>query len=337
MSLRRNVLRSTNRVLNTFNMHLLPIHEYNSMRQAYRGSDYESPPIPPEAQRDLTWDNPALLDLEKRYASQPASVHAVWSKSELKESVDLARFRADNHYVHQTRWSPSDAAYYMTAAYIRDTDKLGLFGRLKEDGLFGAYCLEFDGGYTISRDLLDSINEANAISRFLGRSPGEPLRLLDIGAGYGRLAYRLSEGWNGAHVTCADAVPLSSFLSDFYLKFRGVTNRTSVVPLDQAKERLKGASFDLVTNIHSFSECPLRATVWWLDLLEDVDVKKLLLVPNGEHNFRSSERNGGHLDFRPEFAKRGWKLTHSESIYAGSAIAQRCALYPKEKFHLFER
>ena len=337
MSLRRNVLRSTNRVLNAFNVHLLPVHEYKSMRQAYRGTDYQSPPPPPDAAQYLTWDNPALADLEKRYASHPASVHAVWSKSELKESVDLGRFRADNHYVHQTRWGPSDAAYFMTATYIRDTDKLGLFGTLKEDGLFGPYCLELEDGYTISRDLMDSINEANVIARLLRKSPGDTLRLLDIGAGYGRLAHRLSEGWQGAHVTCADAVPLSSFLSEFYLKFRGVADRTAVVPLDLAKDRLKGASFDLVTNIHSFSECPLRATVWWLDLLEDVDVKKLLLVPNGEKNFRSSERNGDHLDFRPEFARRGWKLVHSESIYAGSALAQRCALYPNEKFHLFER
>ena len=57
-----------------------------------------------------------------------------------------------------------------------------------------------------------------------------PLRLLDIGAGYGRLAHRLAESVPATEIMCTDAVPASTFLSEFYLRFRGVDNRATAVP-----------------------------------------------------------------------------------------------------------
>ncbi|MDE2181731.1 MAG: hypothetical protein KGJ78_01780 [Alphaproteobacteria bacterium] len=337
MTLRRHVLDSTNRALHWAGLHLLTTGDFETLRRAYEGPAVAARPIPPEAQEYLRWNNPALLELERRYEGHPAAGHTQWRKRNLQAGIDLTRFRGDNHYVYQTRWNPGTATYFMTAQYARDIDRLGMFGRLREDGLFGAHTVEFDDGTLVSRDLLDSVNQANVIARLLGRGPGDPIRILDIGAGYGRLAHRLAEGLDRVHTTCTDAVPLSTFLSAFYLRFRGVEDRTPVVPLDDVETRLKGASFDIVTNIHSFSECRMSAIAWWFDLLGHVDVARLLIVPNRMDEFQSTESDGRHLDFLPLFAERGWKHAHSEPVYSQSSAAQRCALYPQFKFHLFER
>lgn len=337
MSLKKSILGNANSVLNAINLHLLPLYEYRNMKATYRGPVSISPPLPQIALEYLRWSQPDLISLENRYDGHPASSHTQWNREILEKEIDLKSFRGDNHYVYQTRYSPTPATYYVTAYYVRDTDRLQLFGRLKEDGLFGAYTLPFDGDYLISRDLLDSINQVNVIAQLLNLSCNDQVRLLDIGAGYGRLAHRLSESLPKGSVTCTDAVPLSTFISDFYLKFRGVSDRASVVPLDRAEAELSGRKFDLITNFHSFSECKQSAIRWWLDLLQGVDCNKFLIIPNSVDWFLSTEADGTHADFLHLLTERGWQLAHSRPIYALSDVAQKAALYPNFRFYLFER
>ena len=337
MSFKKALLAKANGILNAVNLHALPVHEYRNMKTTYRGPVWTPPSLPEPAKNYLQWSNAGLLDLEKRYANHPASSHTQWNSQILKAEIDLANFRGDNHYVYQTRYSPSAATYYVTAYYARDTDKLGLFGRLEEDGLFGAYTLPFENGYIISRDLLDSINQANVIAKILGRTRNDSIDILDIGAGYGRLAHRLAEGLPNARVTSTDAVPVSTFISDFYLKFRGLSERTNVIPLDLVDSALPGKRFDMITNFHSFSECKLSAITWWFNAIERVDCKKMLVIPNLAERFLSTESDGTHHDFSQIFTQHNWRLTHSEPIYASSSVAQASALYPNFRFHLFER
>ena len=48
--------------------------------------------------------------------------------------------------------------------------------------------------------------------------------MLDIGAGYGRLAHRMSAAFPQLEdYCCVDAVPESTFLSEYYLRHRGCT------------------------------------------------------------------------------------------------------------------
>ena len=337
MSFKRALLANANRALNAINLHVLPLYEYRGMLSTYRGPTWTSPPLPDGAIDYLSWSNPKLRALEDRYANHPASSHTQWNRAGLEAQMDLKNFRGDNHYVYQTRHSPTAATYYVTAYYSRDTDKLGIFGQLKEDGLFGVYTLPFEAGYVISRDLLDSINELNVIARLLNLSTNDPIRVLDIGAGYGRLAHRFATAFPNAHITCTDGVPISTVISDYYLKFRGLHEQTNVVPLDLAEKSLSGKRFDLITNIHSFSECRRSAVAWWMDLLQHVDCNRMLIVPNAADRFLSTEPDGQHLDFSNLFGERGWRLIHSEPIYALSDVAQQCALYPNFRFHIFER
>ena len=77
--------------------------------------------------------------------------------------------------------------------------------------------------HLVTRDLPDSVAELNFLERHLAISQRTAVVVLDIGAGYGRLAYRsvvalpLIERY-----LCTDAVPVSTFNCEHYLRYRGV-------------------------------------------------------------------------------------------------------------------
>jgi hypothetical protein len=336
MGIAGRAVQASNLLLNRLGLHLAPKRQFDELDSWFRGPRPAPVPLPPDAADYLTLDNPRLAALSRTYQGHPAAGHTQWADEQIYSAMDQHEFRGDNHYLYQTRYSPILSTYALTFMYVRDVDQIGALSQSTEDGLFGAYTVTIDDERIVSRDLLDSINQINFIARTFGLGPADNLRGLDIGAGYGRLAHRFAEAWPGARVTCTDAVALSTFLSEYYLGFRQVGARASVLPLDQT-DRLRGQSFDLVTNIHSFSEAPLQAIAWWFDLLDAVDVKRLLIVPNRPDQFRSTEKTGQHSDYRPILERHGWRHTHAEPIYAKSNIARRYALYPNFKFHLFER
>ena len=148
--------------------------------------------LPAGAQSYLSRDNPRFRELEQKYASlhHPVMDHSRWRREFVEsDEVDFQYFRGDT-YVWQYRNLNFEVTYLVTANYIRSIDELGLIKTLEEDNLFGAYTFCVDG-VTVSRDLLDSIAEIYFLNRTLGISKRQNLRILDIGAGYGRLAHRL--------------------------------------------------------------------------------------------------------------------------------------------------
>jgi hypothetical protein len=213
-----------------------------------------------------------------------------------------------------------------------------LFERLREDGLFAAEPYDIDG-VLVSRDhLLDSIVELTFLDTELGISRRQ-VTILDIGAGYGRLAHRATTAFENVRYLCADAVPLSTFLCDYYLRFRGVTDRATIVPLDRVAETLARTKVDLAVNIHSFSECPLSVIDCWLNLLVKRRVPYLMIVPNAGTRLRSTERDGTRVDFMPllrtssfELARRRPKYGDSDFMH-GHGIPGRFRVF----YFLFER
>src|SRR5262249_1073879 len=155
--------------------------------------------------------------------------------------------------------------------YVRTIDRLGLLSTLTDDDWFGNFLFTIDGR-SVSRDLLDSLIELYFLDRQLSLSSMAKAAILDIGAGYGRLAHRVSEALpNVASCWCTDAVAQSTFVSEFYLTFR--RSRARVIPLDEIESALKISTPDIAINTHSFSECRMDAIDWWLRLLERTGVK----------------------------------------------------------------
>ena len=282
-------------------------------------------------------DHPQLAEYERRYAGHPAADPSQWSRDYIRNTIDITSFRANNSYVWQ-QWDSADPFRYgMTTYYTELHDRLRLFDRLDEDGLFGAETYDIDG-VIVSRDLLDSISELTFLEEEVALSNGD-VTVLDIGAGYGRLAHRAATAFPNLTYICTDAVPLSTFLSSYYLELRGVSDRTTVIPLDEIAEALKRRKIDLAVNIHSFGECPLETIAWWLDLLAENDVEHLLIVPNTKDRLLSKERGAPRIDFTPLVEAAGFELVRTRPKYGDSAFMQHHGLHgPFPMFYfLFSR
>src|SRR5207237_31488 len=119
-----------------------------------------------------------------------------------------------------------------------------------------------------------------------------------------------------ADYACVDAIPESTFLCDYYLRYRGLGGRARAVPLDEVAARGAGLGrFDIAFNVHSWSECTLAAIAWWVDLVRRLDVPYLLVVPNQHDRFVSKEPDGTRSDFRPVIEDAGYHLVAEEPVF----------------------
>lgn len=294
--------------------------------------------LPEGAESYLQADNPRLRELQASYDALdiPAAVHTQWQEGFLKKNLSMAWFRGDNAYVWQFRQLGKAARIrmYLAMLDVESRDDLGLFGKVEEDGLFGAWTFEFGQRPSVSRDLLDSINEINYLDDQMGLSSIAGLRVLDIGAGYGRLAHRMSTALpNLATYDCIDAVATSTFLCDYYTKFRNCPDSVRVVPLTE-HEKL-GESYDVAVNIHSFSEASLDAIRWWLDRIAERDIEWLLIVPNTPDELMSTELDGSMQPFRQDVLDRGYELVDSRPIHNNDELLPLIDLH--DRFYLFRK
>ena len=294
--------------------------------------------VPPGAEADLRLDHPRLVELRARYAncSAPMAERTMWAESYVERQVDLTHFRGDNAFVWQVRNAGAMAAYryYFYLRDLASRDSRGLLSALTEDGAFGCWTFTFPGWPPVSRDLLDSVNELYFLDRHLGVLDSA-WTVLDIGAGYGRLAHRILAAAPGLdRYICTDGVADSTFLCEYYLRFRGC-DRVEVVPLDELDKVLPGRRVDLAVNIHSFSEMSVAAISGWLSLLSDLAVPWLLVVPNDAEQFLSVEGDGERRDFLPLFGRHGYELAHVEPVFRD--VTLREFMNVTDHFFLFRR
>ncbi len=330
-TLKVTAARLANAALRPLGAEVVPARELRELREQRGGVRFvpQSLALPEGARDYLRPDNPRLTELRGRYRGHPASVHSQWSEAGdyLRRELDIVSFRSDSAYLYQRRMA-TDAQYLLAAYYARAHDALGLWDRLTDDDLFGNYTVEFDEGRRVSRDLTDSVIEIN----FLGGEVGlDGAAVLDVGAGYGRLGHRASEGLPGTSFFCTDAVPESTFLSEYYLRFRG--SRAGVVPLDEVEGFLKSRTVDLVTNIHSFSECTLASVEWWLGQFAANGVRRLFLVPNTPEPL-TTEADGSRVPLLPHIERRGYRLAKKAPKYAESGAARHAPF--AATYYLFE-
>jgi hypothetical protein len=293
--------------------------------------------LPEGAESRLRVDHPRLVELKRRYSSFDSRVTypLVW-KSGYVGPRDLLYFRGDNAYLWQLRGLNMDPpGYALATQYVKSIDRLGLLDKLVEDDYFGNFVFQI-GGKTISRDLLDSILEIYFLDRHLGLASVENHRaILDVGAGYGRLAHRLLSALSGAQrYLCTDAVAESTFISEYYLGFRGLDGRARAVPLDEIESALAAERADLAINIHSFSECQPSAIDWWVSLLARHRVKHLMIVPNQLEHGGTLLLTNQRDDMRAIFERHGYREIAKEPKYR-DPLVQRHAVNPTWHF-LFE-
>ncbi len=143
-----------------------------SIRKVTQQRSYDDGvPLSEDAAAWLRRDNPALIELHKRYAATglPVAVPSTWwSQRRLRNNVQLGYFRGDNAYVYGYRKDDEQATrmrFLLLARHIAQHDPRGLLQRLEEDGAFGCWSYKFEALPRVSRDLLDSISEIYFLDR----------------------------------------------------------------------------------------------------------------------------------------------------------------------------
>lgn len=257
----------------------------------------------------LRRDNPRLLELEAQYAEFGGPALSLWR--EHQNNVSIHDFRADGSYITEG----SKDAYRQAYAVAARLDRYDYFYLLLEDGAFGAKFYPVEEiqpearGIKVSRDLLDSILEIYFLQDTLGFTEWDSPHVLDIGAGYGRFAHRFSTVFNKSYVLCTDAVPVSTFLCEFYLSYRGVARAARTVPLTTVAKNIGGV--DLACNIHSWSECSLDAINWWLDMIADHNIRYLFVVPH-DTGWVCANIDGSTGEFKSALERHGYRLMRSD-------------------------
>jgi putative sugar O-methyltransferase len=308
--------------------------------EAYLTAPFD-PTVPlPDSAQTLRGTAPRLTELRRRYAELdlPPLAASRWRPDAVDAFLDHRYFRGDSLITWHYRELPraTRLKYFLYAQYVRERDELGLLDRLVEDGAFGCWTFDYPGHPRYSRDLIESVNELSFLQRELGIAQRERLSVLDIGAGYGRLAHRMTSALpNLSDYCCVDAVPESTVLCEYYLAHRGCTPPARVLALDELSANLTRGSFDLAVNVHSFPECTYAAVCWWLELIADLRVPHLLIVPNEPGRLETLEADGSRRDFAPAIAHAGYEPARVEPVITDPAVAELVRVC--DEFHLFRR
>ena len=193
---------------------------------------------------------------------------AMWSQWQEVVKNSLPNFCADRIYVEQL--SPSQEEFEAVAEYVAH-NLMDSEGKTR-DAAYGGIIRNTKALGEVTRMWLDANIEIDFLTRHM--PCWENARVLEIGAGYGRLAVMLE--FFVKEYYCIDAVPISTELCKMYCAAHG--NQVQVLELSDLAEMDESSAINLAINIHSFNECNLVQIARWLDILWEMRVPWLFTV-----------------------------------------------------------
>lgn len=217
-------------------------------------------------------------------------------------------FRGENAFVWQEKLGDNKETYIEYYKIIKSIDKDNLLNQTFECGSYGCKSYDFDN-IKISRDLLDSILEIYFLKSVFPNL--NKLSLLEIGGGYGRLCKRYLDCFPDSNYYITDAIPQSTFFSKLYLKEK----KKSVINLYDIPKKIKTLKIDIAVNIHSFPECNINDTEWWINLINSNKIKYIFYVPNepkSKPTFMPSNTGESILHL---FNKYNYKVIHFKNMF----------------------
>jgi SAM-dependent methyltransferase len=236
----------------------------------------------------------------------PLTELAYWETWQAQVAAALPNFARQGVFVEQDSVDPDEVAAVVTSLGAPE-DVAGTVRDVPYGGRpFGTAI------GPVTRMWVDGNVEIGFLRRALG-SLGT-LDVLDIGAGYGRLAVMLAPLVRS--YTCVDAVPISVEVCRTYTQRHAPTVRVlDVAGLRAALPTLRPT---LAINIHSWNECSRAQITHWLDVLDNLTVPFLFTVSHGRTVDGSAYRTcePGEPDFRSLLADR-YTLQVEESLGIG--------------------
>jgi hypothetical protein len=207
---------------------------------------------------NVSLSDPRLSEIEAIAARSPLSEVAMWGEWATFVKRHVGEFAGEAYYLMQ---GMPQEDYDRVAQYIVDHNCPRDMSQATWDCRYGAISYNTKALGPATRAWLDGVVEADYLNRHL---PGglRHQRIIDIGAGYGRLAGIMTRLYPQLHYQCIDAVPISTFLSERYLA--ELQSPAKVLTLDQTFQA------DVAINVHSWNECSVPQIARWLDLLADI-------------------------------------------------------------------
>lgn len=234
----------------------------------------------------------------------------MWEDWQKIVEESLPNFCRSPIYVQQRSQTQEDfesAADYV-AAYCHQ------FPHPLRDVEFGGVIRDTKACGKVTRMWLDSCVEADFIQRNLADKT-HTLRVLEIGAGYGRLAANMQRGVRT--YTCVDAVPISTEVCRSYTaRFASLVHVSGLAEFVERVNSSEPPEFDLAINVHSWNECSYAQVERWLNLLRYLRVTYLFTVSNGHISGGKSAYatwGGSGNSFRPLLCER-YTLVNEEEI-----------------------
>lgn len=288
-----------------------------------------------EVERAFRIDRARLMDLCVRYEAfgGPPCDQGSWADAYERSDVDPRRFRGEGAFLPDRAEGNHRWTLLRTARYLANLDRGGLLARMPEDGAFRVRVVPSPIGL-VSRDRLDAFAEIEFIAdRVPLDQPG--FRVIDIGAGYGRLTLRLVQAFDAIEVVAVDPIPMSTAIAEGYLAARGAGPRARVVPIDELDAEIARRPPDLALFVHVTSEMPTAAVSWWLARLVGAGVTWLFVVPNADDHGGTRLLSAQGADLLPVFATSGYDLVDQRAKYEDRTM-QRRGVSPTT-YYLFKR
>ena len=292
--------------------------------------------IPKDAKEYLHPKNPRLEQLRNDYQKFLAKnfKKGLWTENYLKNE-DLLFFRGDNPYVYQKRGNQlSIFAYLITYYWFKSNNKTDDLSLFNEEKSFGVYNYVIDKK-NITRDLLDSFNEIAFLKENVFKNYENKVKVLEIGAGYGRLAKWLTKNTELVeHYYCIDGIPESTFISEYFLKKYHKINEVTIVPIDQKEFLIENVKISLAINIHSFSEMTFDFVKFWIEEVNRIKVPYIFIVPNAGHKHKGDLISFDKINFKTLLESNGYELVLKREKYLDPYI-QKYGLNPT-MYYLFQ-
>jgi SAM-dependent methyltransferase len=230
-----------------------------------------------------------------------------WRDWQRVVAASLPNFCADALYVEQKTQTQAD--FDRVADFVCEHGQVDRDGKTR-DAEFGGIVRNTRALGNVTRMWIDSNVEVDFVRRNLGFL--SDLSVLDVGAGYGRLAASMRP--LVCRYCCVDPVPISTIVSRFYL----AKHRPSVevFSMDEFAEEAPEIAIDLAVNVHSWSECSIPEVSRWVSALHDLEIPWLFTVSHGTLDAKVEPAyvpRGGRGTFRPEI-ERFFELSAEESI-----------------------
>lgn len=237
--------------------------------------------------------------------TEPLAELAYWQDWQHHVVAGLPHFAAQGMYVEQDSVDPGEVA-----RVAQDLDAPIDVGGQTRDVRYGGRTFDTSKG-SVTRMWVD----ANVEIAFLRRTLTllKDLDVLEIGAGYGRLAVMLAPLVRS--YACVDAVPISSILCRYYTAVYA-PHRVAVYDPPQFLGTPLRPS--LAINIHSWNECSLAQITRWLEALDALQVRYLFTVSHGRIEDQTAYRTceSGEPSFKPLLEAR-YTLVHEEPVGIG--------------------